>query len=601
NATVNPDFGQVEVDPAVVNLSDVETFYSEKRPFFIEGSSFFDFGYEGATSHWGFNWSGPSFFHSRRIGRSPQGELPDYDYADVPEGAHILGAAKVSGKVNGNWNVGSLHALTKREFADIDYEGERSQIKVEPTTYYTVTRGLKEMNDSKQGVGAIFTGTHRFFDDENLKEDISSDAYCVGVDGWTSLDTQKTYVLTGWTGMSYIRASQEYMTSLQRSSRHYFQRPDASHVNVDSSATTLNGYAGRILLNKEKGSIITNTAIGVISPGFDVNDLGFLSRADKINAHFGYGYKWTEPTSWTRNANVIGSVFSNFDFDGNHTAGGIWADSYIEFHNYYTAEITLCANPKTVSNTRTRGGPLTWNRPGWEIDGYMYTDNRKSLVFGIGTWGYTIARNDWNRALWADIEWKPAANLSFNLSPQIMWSDDWLQWVDYFEDETATQTFGNRYIFAEMYQTELSSSVRMNWTFTPKFSLQLYAQPLISSGDYSGFKELSRPNSNDYRTYPEENISYNSDDEVYTIDPDGSGPADAIELDNPDFDYRSLRGNMILRWEYLPGSTLYLVWTHGRWDDETRGRFDLNRSVDRLFSTDSDNILLVKATYWLSW
>jgi hypothetical protein len=599
NATVNPDFGQVEVDPAVVNLSDVETFYSEKRPFFIEGSSIYDFGFGGATDHWGFNWSTPDFLYSRRIGGSPRGELPDYDYVDEPEGVHIIGAGKLSGKLPGNWNVGSLHAVTRREHAKIEYDGEESQVEVEPATYYTITRGQKEMNNGNQGLGAIGTATHRFFDDTGLKEDINSNAYSFGIDGWTALDSSKKYVLTGWSGMSHVRAGEERMISLQRSSRHYFQRPDASHVEVDSAASSMTGFAGRLLLNKEKGNWILNTAVGAISPGFDVNDIGFMSRADKINGHFGFGYRWTEMTSWTRYINLLGSVFSNFDFDGNHTWGGIWVSSYFELLNYYSGDISLSVNPRTINNTRTRGGPLTWNRPGWGINTNLYTDSRKNLVFGIGSWGYTYARNDWNHGIWTEIEWKPVANFNVTLSPQIWWNDDWLQWVDYFEDETATHTYGNRYVFAKIYQTELSASARMNWTFTPKLSLQFYAQPLISSGDYSGFKELSRPNSNDYRTYPEEDISY--DGETYTIDPDGNGPAESIEFDNPDFSYRSLRGNVILRWEYLPGSTLYLVWTHGRCDDESRGNFDLNRSFDRLFRADSDNIFLVKATYWLSW
>jgi hypothetical protein len=344
---------------------------------------------------------------------------------------------------------------------------------------------------------------------------------------------------------------------------------------------------------------VLNTAVGAISPGFDVNDIGFMSRADKINSHFGFGYKWTETTSWTRYANLLGCVFSSFDFGGNHTSGGIWASSYMEFLNYYNANIDFSANPATINNARTRGGPLTQNQPGWELNGQMYSDSRKDWIFGLGTWGYTTARDDWNRAIWVDAQWKIVPNISLSLSPRIWWNDDWLQWVDYFEDATAAQTYGNRYVFAEMYQTELSSSIRLNWTFTPKLSLQLYAQPLISSGDYKVFKELSRPNSNDYHIYSKEEISY--DGETYTVDPDGNGPAGSFAFDNPDFSYQSLRGNVILRWEYLPGSTLYLVWTHGRCDDESRGNFDLNRSFDRLFRADSDNIFLVKATYWLSW
>lgn len=598
NATINPDFGQVEVDPAVVNLSDVETFYSEKRPFFTEGSSFFEFGYGGATDYWGFNWSTPNFFYSRRIGGSPRGSLPDYDYCDSPDGVHILSAVKLSGKFSGNWNVGSLQAVTMREYADIEYEGEQSHLEVEPATYYTVTRGQKEINNGRQGIGAIATTTHRFFDEDRLREDINSDAFGFGLDGWTFLDKEKTYVISAWSGLSHIQGSEERITSVQESSLHYFQRPDASHVELDSSATSLTGAAGRILLNKEKGNVFLNTAVGLLSPKFDVNDVGYLSRSDKINAHFGTGYQWTEPTSWTRYAYLLGCAFSNYDFGGNLTWGGLWTGTYLEFHNYYNAEISAATNPETVNPTRTRGGPRTLNKPGWEINFSLNSDNRKPFEFGCGSNGYTIASDDWSRMIWLRTEWKPAANLSFEIQPELMWNKEWLQWVDSFEDETAAHTYNTRYVFAEMYQTELSATIRMNWTFTPKIGLQFFAQPLLSSGDYSNFKELSRPNSTEYRTYPADYICYA--DETYTIDPDGDGPAEAFEFDEPDFNFRSLRGNIILRWEYRPGSILYLVWTHDRSDEEYRGRFKFNRSIDRLFSTDSDNIFLIKASYWMS-
>ncbi|MBU0509466.1 carbohydrate binding family 9 domain-containing protein [bacterium] len=597
NATVNPDFGQVEVDPAVINLSDVETFFSEKRPFFIEGSKNFEFGYGGATDYWGFNWSTPDFFYSRRIGRAPQA-VPDYDYADVPEGAHILGAAKLTGKLGGQWNFGSLHAVSMRETAEIEYDGKRSDVEVEPATYYMVTRTQREIAEGRQGIGGIATASHRFFDDPALESEINEGAYTAGMDGWTAIGKDRDYMLAGWLGASHVRGSEERILDLQESSRHYFQRPDVSHVEVDSTATSLSGFAGRILINKEKGNIFLNTGVATISPGFDVNDVGFMYRADVINSHLGSGYRWTDPTSWTRYAHWIAAVFSNFDYDGNHTWGGVYTAAYLRFLNYYTLSLSAAANPNTTNTTRTRGGPRTLNKAGWELSGYGYTDSRRKWVFGVGSWGYTIARDDWSRGVWADVEWKPVSNLSLSTGPELSWNQDWLRWVDYFDDETATHTYGRRYVFGEMYQTEFAASFRVNWTFTPKLSLQLYAQPLISSGDYNNFKELSRPNSNEYRAYPEETVS--SEDDTYTIDPDGDGPAEPFAFDNPDFDYRSLRGNVILRWEYLPGSTFYLVWTHGRWDDETRGRFDVSRSLDRLSRADLDNIFLLKATYWLN-
>jgi hypothetical protein len=246
-ATINPDFGQVEIDPAVINLSDVETFFTEKRPFFVEGSTIFNFGLGGATNYWGFNWSNPNFFYSRRIGRTPQGSTPDAEYTDYPDGTHILGAAKITGKIGDDWNVGVIQSLTQREFARLQNNGLRSEVEIEPATYYGIIRAQNEINNGYQGLGFISTITNRFFKDDRLRDDINKDAYTFGVDGWTFLDSSKTWVIAGWTGMSHVTGSQARITNLQKNSQHYLQRPDAESFSLDSSATSLTGYAGRVL------------------------------------------------------------------------------------------------------------------------------------------------------------------------------------------------------------------------------------------------------------------------------------------------------------------------------------------------------------------
>jgi hypothetical protein len=597
NATANPDFGQVEVDPAVVNLTDVETYYQEKRPFFIEGSNNLDFGTGGVTDYWSFNWSGITYFYSRRIGRTPQ-SIPDNDYADVPEGAHIAGAAKLTGKVLNNWNIGSLHAYTIKEQARIEYNGERSTVEVEPATYYTVTRAQKEINGGAQGIGGVFTAAHRFFDDERLKADINGDAFTGGIDGWTFLDKNKTYALAGWSGFSHVRGTPERMIALQRSSRHYFQRPDASYLSVDSNATSLSGWAGRMTLNKEKGNFVLNSSVGTISPGYDVNDLGFMYRADLINAHIGTGYQWTKNTSWTRYANWLISAFGSFDYGGDNTWSGVWTSCRFNFTNYYSGQFSVAVNPQSVNANSTRGGPRRFNRAGWELNTYFYSDSRQPWVYGSGLYSYISAPDDWYRSYWVSAEWKPAGNVNLTFVPQIAWTRDWAAWVDSFEDPLAVRTFGSRYVYAELKQVELSASLRANWTFTPKLSLQLYAQPLFSSGDYDHFKELARPKSNEFRRYPDADVQLESG--TYTIDPDGSGPAASFAFDQPDFAYTSVRGNVILRWEYHPGSTLFFVWTHGQENSESAATFDWPRSFHRLFHKNDDNIFLLKMTYWLS-
>ncbi len=201
----------------------------------------------------------------------------------------------MTGKVGENWNLGTIHAITNREYADISYNGEISKAEVEPMTYYGVLRAQNEIDKGRQGIGFISTLVTRNFKDQSLRNEMNSDAFSFGLDGWTFLDKDKMWVATMWSGMSHIRANQEQMLSLQTSSRHYFQRPDASHVSLDSSATSLTGYSGRILLNKQKGNVIFNSALGFIDPKFNINDAGFMWRGDVINGHVGSGYQWTDP------------------------------------------------------------------------------------------------------------------------------------------------------------------------------------------------------------------------------------------------------------------------------------------------------------------
>ncbi|NQT26301.1 carbohydrate binding family 9 domain-containing protein [candidate division KSB1 bacterium] len=596
--TINPDFGQVEVDPAVVNLSDIETFYREKRPFFIEGASTYRFGQGGARSYWGFNWSNPNFFYSRRIGRAPQGEEPDNNYADVPDGVHILSAAKVTGKLAGKWNVGTMHALTRKEIGQFSLDSETFKAEMEPLTYYGVFRTQREINDSRQGIGMVATLTKRQFGDQRLRADLNDNALSFGLDGWTFLDTSKTWVFAGWMGGSHIEGTPDRMTALQRSSRHYFQRPDTKNISVDSSATSLSGYAGRFHLNKQRGNVIVNSAVGFISPGFEVNDLGYFYRADVINGHLGTGYLWTQPGKVFRSADVIGAIYQSYDFEGNNIWRGVFLLWECQFLNYMEVNARAFFNPETINKYRTRGGPLTLSPPGMGYDASFETDNRKLWVLDLEVGGYHCSSNEWSSSIGVELEWKPSSNVEVEVGPSIEFIREFAQWVDVFDDPFATRTFGNRYVFAEMEQTEISANIRLDWTFTPKLSLQLYMQPLISTGDYNTFKELDRPNSYDFNLYSGDQIVRSNGE--YEIDPDGAGPADSFSFENPDFNYKSLRGNAVLRWEYKPGSTLYLVWTQNRWNDQLDDEFSFRRSFRHLSTAQADNIFMLKATYWWS-
>jgi hypothetical protein len=605
DGTINPDFGQVEVDPAVVNLSDVETFYQEKRPFFLEGQNIFNFGNGGASNNWSFNWGTPEFFYSRRIGRAPEGSLPAYDFVDEPSGTRILGAAKLSGNVGDNWNIGTIQAVTEKVNAKIQTSGQRSTVEVEPPTYYGIARVQKQFNNGDQAIGLISTLTSRSFSNDNndLRDQLDSRALSGGVDGWTFLDGNKSWVATGWVGGSRIEGTAAQMLDVQTSSRHYFQRPDAKSYHVDSSATSLSGYSGRFQLVKQKGNFFVNSSFGFISPGFDVNDLGFVWRNDLINYHAGAGYQWVTPTKYYQSIWTMLAVFGSRDFDGNKIWEGIFQRTEIQLRNFYFLSYDVAYNPQTVNNRLTRGGPLALNEPGFQVDASLQTNDKEKWVFGFqGTTYKQKSSSQWDIS--SNIVWKPADYVYVSFEPDFGKTIDFSQWVGAFADPLAAQTYGSRYVFATLDQTTLAASIRLNWTFTPQLSLQLYLQPLISSGNYHDYKELSRPLSYDFNQYSQGDVQSASEvlkqGSEYVVDPDGNGPAPSFTFDDPNFNFKSLRGNAVLRWEYLPGSVLYFVWTQSGMDDYTyNGEFHFGSSLHRLIRAQFNNIFMVKLTYYL--
>jgi hypothetical protein len=602
NATINPDFGQVEVDPAVVNLTQFETFFEEKRPFFIEGSDYFSFGQGGANNNWGFNWGGNTFFYSRRVGRSPQRSV-DGDFTDIPKNTTILGAAKITGKLSDDWSFGSLHALTEREYGRADTNGIRFNEVVEPFSYYGVVRSRGEFSKGKYGVGFIGTGAIHDVNQSYLRGSFNKRAFSYGVDGWAHLDSAKEWVVTGWLAGSHINGDPSRMIRLQRSAQRYYQRPDQNYVKVDSSATALSGYAIRFALNKQKGNFYTNAAFGVISPGFDINDLGIMFRADVVNAHLVLGYRWYEPDGFFRKKFLNVATARNFDFGGRRTNEGYFLFSDAQFMNYWGMNFNLFFFPQYVDTRATRGGPAMLTTQGYGIDLGGYTDSGKD-VSGDIYFNYGGTKSGGYRyQVSPGVEFRPASNFFLRFSPDYTRDVTIAQWVENVGDASAAHTFGTRHVFGRLDQQEVSAVFRMNWTFTPKLSLQVFVQPLISVGRYDQFKELKQPLTYSFNNYGENasTIVYDNAAEEYTVDPDGVGPLTGFSFSNPDFNFKSLRANAILRWEYFPGSTLYFAWTHGHINTRDAGDFNpFFRDIGNLFRSEPDNVFLVKIAYWLT-
>jgi len=602
DATVNPDFGQVEVDPAVINLSAYETYYQEKRPFFIEGASLFTgFGKGGLYLNANVNWPQPRFFYSRRIGREPQGYVTEDGDVRTPDRTTILGAAKVTGKLGGSWNVGFISALTAAEEAEIDQAGTRLSQEVEPFTYYGVFRAQKEIQEGKSGFGLMTTAVMRDINSATLAGILNRNAFSLAADGWTFLDRKRDWVVGGWFGGTRVEGTVEDITRLQMSSTHYFQRPDATHVSVDTTATSLSGWGGHFSLAKQNGNFLFLASAGALSPGFDPNDAGYQSSgSDIVQLQALPGYQWTKPGKVFQNVTLIAAAVRNYDFGGNNIYNGELFQVQGKFRNFWDFSLMAIYMPWTLSNSRTRGGPLTLTPWAYEIDGGLSTDSRRPVVLEAeGYYGrQPAAGSEWTGQL--SVRWKARPNLSLSIGPTLAFEKNDIQWVRNVEDGTATATYGYRYVFARIDQKVVGSEIRVDWTFTPRLTLQAYLQPYLAVGTYGAFKELARPRSFDYAVYGAaggaSTIEYA--DVVYTVDPDGAaGPAAPFTLDNPDFNYKSMRGTIVFRWEYRPGSLIYFVWTQNRADYANPGNLRLWRDLGDLFSAPGNNIFLLKISY----
>ncbi|MGB9835607.1 MAG: DUF5916 domain-containing protein [Candidatus Saccharicenans sp.] len=597
--TVNPDFGQVEVDPAVINLSAYETYYQEKRPFFIEGASIFNnFGRGGIYINANINWPNPRLFYSRRIGRAPQG-YPSHDgYVSFPDRTTILGAFKLTGRVGSGWNIGFINAVTAREYAVVDDLSTRYKDEVEPMTYYGVLRAQKDINDGQQGVGFMATAVIRDLDSEVLASILNRRAFSLAVDGWSFLDKKRSWVVGGWLGGTFINGSQEDIYRLQQSSTHYFQRPDATHVSLDPEATSLNGWAGQFKLAKQQGNHLVLFTAGALSPGFDPNDAGYQSSSSDVIDLMGlYGYQQTKPGKIFRQWTFIVGGSRQYDFGGNNIFSCLAYDLQGVFHNWWNFEYTFIYVPQTLNNRLTRGGPLALMPYGFMHQLNLFSDSRQPVVLE-GNFSYQWTHN--NASEWManfSVRWKPMSNLSLSVGPMVGFSKNETQWVTRVSDPLMTDTYGKRYIFGRLDQKILASEIRVNWIFTPTLSLQAYLQPFIAVGKYDRFKQLNRPRSYDYLVFGEGGSTIAEEGGVYVVDPDGDGPAASFEIYNPDFNYKSMRGTVVLRWEYRPGSLFYLVWTQSRADFSYPGQLSLWRDLGNLLTAPGDNIFLVKFSY----
>ncbi len=596
DATVNPDFGQVEVDPAVVNLSALETFYQEKRPFFLEGADIFGFGV-GAVGP-GSIYS--NLFYSRRIGRRPQLGAPS-PLADVPEAASILGAAKLSGRPGSGWSLGVLEALTQKETAHYRSlaTGVDDDAIAEPLTNYFVGRALKQSASGSTKFGGIVSAVNRNTDDARVERFLRGKAFTGGVD-WSHEWSRRTWRFSGFVTGSNVTGSTNAIAVTQRSPLRYYQQPDAEHLELDPNATSLSGFAAQTQIYKQSGlHWLGDFALYAVSPGYEVNDLGFQSRADQLGLNGRLVYQENRPGKLFRNYNVSTVIGYNTNFDWLPIGNTIDFGTGLTFKGFESVYLNVSNSFGTNDDRLTRGGPLSRTTTRHSVSVNYNSNYRKNTSYSANAMLMSWQSGGWYRNYGASLTLKPAPSWNVSIGPEFSKVFDPGQYLAAIPDTLATATYGNRYIFADLHQTTLSLNTRLNVTFSPNLSLQLFAQPFLSSAEFGEPKEFKQPRTftfNDYNQVGTMTLAGST----YHIDPDGSAPAKSFEIEKPDFNLRSLRGNAVLRWQWRPGSTVYFAWQQTREDIAATGEFNFSRDRRELFRAQPDNIFLVKLSYWLN-
>jgi len=564
-STINPDFGQVEADPAVVNLTAFETFYQERRPFFVEGSGNLTFDLDCNDGQC------TGLFYSRRIGRRPHGDpdAPDLGYVVAPALTTILGAAKLTGRA-GAFAIGALDAVTGEEQAQLaSGQGLWTQT-VEPLTNFTVMQAKREWKN-QSSLGFAFTNTAR-----RLDQDVSflpSNATTGGVNwDWRMKDPR--YSLTGYWAGSSVRGSAEAIDEIQQNAVHYFQRPDASYLKYDPTSTSLNGQAGSLGFQKIGGSRVRFSFNGSYkTPGFDVNDVGYVRRADEIMQSAWVQVRWDTPTKLYRNVRLNFNQWAGWNFGGDRRFTGTNVNAHIVLTSNWSAGSGVNLESAGVDDRATRGGPALRSKSGGNIWYYVQSDSRKAIN---GAWQGFVFRDEIGDVSWGldpQIVYRPTSFVSCSAGVHFERMNDDSQWV-----ENVTEAASTHYVFGRIHQTTVGLTARVNYTVTPNLTLQLYAQPFVSAGSYSNFKEVVAPRASPFEAQFAPH--------AYTAE--------------PDFNYRSFRMTNVLRWEYKPGSALYVVWQQVREDTASIGAFRFRQDMGDLFGLPATNVFLVKFSYWLN-
>jgi hypothetical protein len=489
---------------------------------------------------------------------------------------------------------------TKEEARYRDTSGNDHRATVEPLANYFVGRVKRDLRQGNTTIGGAFTATNRDLEPE-LEPMFRKAAYVGGLD-WQHAWGNRTWAFDGNFVVSYNTGSKESIDALQTSPARYFQRPDKENFLRDPTKTSLAGYVAELTLAKLSGLHWTGTlTYQEYNPGFEINESGFLGSTDMRSISPLIAYSENKPNKYVRNWGQYLFANPSWDFDGNPTFMGVGAITVAELPNFWNYFLRFDWRPRVYDTGLLRGGPIAKLTDGGGVQVEINSDRRKPFTYGLYT-SYSF-----NTAGGTGVNFNPRATirptsaLRITLQPSFNRTHAMAQYVTRVTDPLATATYGSRYVFATLDQRQLAMVTRVDWTFTPTLSLQLFAQPLIASADFKDYKEFQKPREFAFDVYGKQIgiISRDATTGRYTVDPDASGPAPLFSFGDRDFNRRSLRGNAVVRWEYRPGSALFFVWQQSRFGSVPNGEFDFGNDFGALWDTAPENVFVVKGTWWI--
>jgi hypothetical protein len=580
---INPDFGQVEADPSVLNLTSYEVFNEEKRPFFLEGNTILDF-----------SMGEDMLFYSRRIGHAPS-YYPDLDEnqtISIAENTPILSALKLIGKTKKGLSVGVVQSLTAKQHATIFSDDSKSKTTVEPFTSFMVGRVKQDFNKGNTTLGGMVTSTFRNINDEHL-EFLSNSALAGGLDFQHNWKNRKYFV--DFKGVfSDIQGEKDAISRLQTSSVHFYQREDADHLEYDTDLTNLSGWGGLLSGGKRSGKLRAVGSLNWRSPGVDLNDVGYLYQADIVEEMVNITYKVDSPKGKVRSYYVEFEQEHDWSYGGENTLDRLKLHGYLQFKNLWNIHLNLKKYYNIFDTRELRGGPGLFKGGYNDVELFIQSNQVKDLMVGFGPrfkfYSDNISKTDYYTLY---LRWQLSDR--FTITARSVYDNS----VDHHQFVTRTKNIAgtSKYLVGTIDRNTLSSTLRCEYFVSPEISIQYYGNPYASIGRYENFREVADAGNRSLdKRYVGLNhfpIAGNS----YSLQKKGTPE---YTISNPDFNFREFSSNLVGRWEFRPGSTLYLVWTNTRSAYSNQLNQSIWKSFGNIPGVNSQNVFMVKFSYWFS-